>query len=141
MLEQIIQGLCMYFDKALGPVLLYRCERRQYHDIQKTNSTKDLTDIYGAEHLLRLFGMYSAMMKGWLTVPIFLCIVQLPNLVAQTSMTEDTISVLNDYLMDILQYLSKRQKQLFVPEYQNATPAYISLVNHGWWCLLYIPTP
>ncbi|SAL99306.1 hypothetical protein [Absidia glauca] len=112
MLEQIIQGLCMYFDKALGPVLLYRFERRQYHDIQKTQSTKDLTDIYGAEHLLRLF-------------------VQLPKLVAQTSMTEDTTSVLNDYLVDILQYLSKRQKQLFVPEYQNATPAYISLVNHG----------
>ncbi|KAI8343730.1 MRG-domain-containing protein [Chlamydoabsidia padenii] len=111
LLDQVLHGLCMYFDKSLGPVLLYRFERRQYHDILKNISNKkDLTDIYGAEHLLRLF-------------------VQLPKLIGQTDMDKDTISVLNDYLVDIVQYILNKRKQLFVPEYQNAPPAYISLVN------------
>lgn len=62
-LEEVIAGLKEYFNKALGRILLYRFEREQLFDInnQIEDPTSDLagktmTDIYGGEHLLRLFG-------------------------------------------------------------------------------------
>jgi mortality factor 4-like protein 1 len=62
-LEEVVQGLKEYFNKALGRLLLYRFEREQLFDIhqQLENATSDLAgkefaDIYGGEHLLRLFG-------------------------------------------------------------------------------------
>jgi len=63
-LEEIIQGLKEYFSRTLGRVLLYRFEREQFHEIyqQLEDPTSELTgktlsDIYGGEHLLRLFGV------------------------------------------------------------------------------------
>lgn len=62
-LEEIIAGVKEYFNKALGRILLYRFERDQYLDIyKKTESPTDdlagktMSEIYGGEHLLRLFG-------------------------------------------------------------------------------------
>lgn len=51
---EIVKGLICYFDKALPAMLLYKSERQQYeelivHDVSPSS-------IYGAEHLLRLFG-------------------------------------------------------------------------------------
>lgn len=58
LLEEVFDGLRIYFNKALGNILLYRFERHQYADIIRQMPDKELVDIYGAEHLLRLFGMY-----------------------------------------------------------------------------------
>lgn len=65
-LEEVVQGLKEYFNKALGRLLLYRFEREQFFDIHTRveSATSDLAgktfaDIYGGEHLLRLFGMTS----------------------------------------------------------------------------------
>jgi hypothetical protein len=62
-LEEVIQGLKEYFNKALGRLLLYRFEREQFYDIsqqveQPTHdfAGKSMSEIYGGEHLLRLFG-------------------------------------------------------------------------------------
>ena len=62
-LEEVIQGLKEYFNKSLGRLLLYRFEREQFYDIsiqveQPTNDLagKTMSEIYGGEHLLRLFG-------------------------------------------------------------------------------------
>lgn len=52
---EILKGIRCYFDKALPVMLLYKKERQQYQDAVK-NDTSPST-IYGAEHLLRLFGM------------------------------------------------------------------------------------
>lgn len=55
-----MNGLVLYFDKALGNNLLYRFERAQYVDIRrKTAEVRPMSEIYGAEHLLRLFGAHS----------------------------------------------------------------------------------
>ena len=52
----IMEGIQSYFDRALGSILLYRMERKQYNEIKKDNEDTLMSDIYGAEHLIRLFG-------------------------------------------------------------------------------------
>ena len=37
-------------------MLLYRQERLQYTDQKEASPDTDICDVYGAEHLLRLFG-------------------------------------------------------------------------------------
>lgn len=59
-MEEVIAGLKLYFNKALGSMLLYKFERQQYADIRKKYPKKEMSDIYGAEHLLRIFGKASA---------------------------------------------------------------------------------
>jgi mortality factor 4-like protein 1 len=62
----IISGLQVYFDRSLGQNLLYRFERPQYAEIRKKYVTgpkvvvgqeKEMSAIYGAEHLLRMLGV------------------------------------------------------------------------------------
>ncbi|KAG2228714.1 MRG-domain-containing protein [Thamnidium elegans] len=108
LLEEVFDGLRIYFNKALGTMLLYRFERNQYADIRRQNPDKDLVDIYGAEHLLRLF-------------------VQIPSLVAHTNMDAEAIHVLIDYLSDILRFMQKQQKHLFLTEYENADRGYVAI--------------
>lgn len=64
-LPTIVSGLQVYFDRSLGANLLYRFERPQYAEIRKQYVTgpkvqvgqeKDMSAIYGAEHLLRMLG-------------------------------------------------------------------------------------
>lgn len=62
-LQEVIHGLKEYFNKALGRLLLYRFEREQFFDIYSAINLptgelagKAVADIYGGEHLLRLFG-------------------------------------------------------------------------------------
>ncbi len=68
LLPTIVAGLHTYFDRALGANLLYRFERPQYAEIRKKYVTgptvkvgqeKEMSAIYGAEHLLRMLGVYS----------------------------------------------------------------------------------
>jgi len=53
MLKEVCDGVRLYFNKALGSVLLYKFERQQYSELR----TDDVLpcDLYGVEHLLRLF--------------------------------------------------------------------------------------
>jgi len=50
-----MKGLSCYFDKALPVMLLYNNERQQYQEACPNDIVPSA--IYGAEHLLRLFGM------------------------------------------------------------------------------------
>ena len=65
-LEEVVAGVKEYFNKSLGRVLLYRPERPQYQEIhaQLVKGTgelagKTVADVYGVEHLCRLFGKSS----------------------------------------------------------------------------------
>lgn len=51
-----MDGLRSYFDKALPAMLLYSQERDQFNDVIPEESEISPSNIYGAEHLLRLFG-------------------------------------------------------------------------------------
>ena len=64
--EEIMKGLCSYFDKALPVMLLYKTERQQYQEACPANVFPSA--IYGAEHLLRLFGMLDCLPPDKLTI-------------------------------------------------------------------------
>lgn len=66
-LPTVIAGLQTYFDRALGANLLYRFERPQFAEIRRQYVTgqtvvvgqeKDMSAVYGAEHLLRMLGTF-----------------------------------------------------------------------------------
>lgn len=58
-----MSGLCAYFNKALPVMLLYNNERQQYQEAIYENTSP--SSVYGAEHLLRLFGMYPLSLGTW----------------------------------------------------------------------------
>ncbi|KAI9717071.1 MAG: hypothetical protein M1812_005006 [Candelaria pacifica] len=62
-LQEVVQGIREYFDKCLGRILLYRFEREQFFEIRQLWESgegewdgKGPGDVYGVEHLCRLFG-------------------------------------------------------------------------------------
>lgn len=64
-LEEVIAGIKEYFDKSLDKILLYRFEREQYRLLRHrweagsgNFADKGPLDIYGAHHLMRLFGKW-----------------------------------------------------------------------------------
>ena len=66
LLEEVIAGLKEYFERCVGRILLYRFERQQYLEVYNAVQAgtgeyegKTMGDIYGAEHLCRLFGKFS----------------------------------------------------------------------------------
>lgn len=88
--QELMEGIRMYFDKALPLILLYRHEREQYEAMKaqytagaaagSAGESKDAgtgvfkpSEVYGAEHLLRLF-------------------VRLPHLLAQTAMSAQEVT-------------------------------------------------
>ncbi|KAJ1787005.1 Esa1p-associated factor, partial [Coemansia sp. RSA 2399] len=108
--DEIVDGLRIYFDKALGNILLYRFERYQYKQLREKYPAKQPSEIYGPEHLLRLF-------------------VQLPNMIAHTNMDDDAVLLIKENMADILKYMHKTAKSLFAEEYENASPAYVAIAK------------
>ncbi|KAF2005069.1 NuA4 histone acetyltransferase complex, Eaf3/MRG15 subunit [Amniculicola lignicola CBS 123094] len=119
-LEEVVSGLKEYFNRALGRLLLYRFEREQYLDIvtRMESPTSDLTglaisDIYGGEHLLRLF-------------------VSMPELLAQTNMDSNSVNRLREELTTMLTWLSKEPQvnAFFASVYESPGTAYIDKVKN-----------
>mmetsp|Transcript_28795 Transcript_28795/g.46600 ORF Transcript_28795/g.46600 Transcript_28795/m.46600 type:complete len:296 (+) Transcript_28795:73-960(+) len=96
-LAEMIEGLKHYFNKVVGRRLLYRCERLQYSNHMESSGMSKLpTDVYGAEHLLRL-------------------LVKLPDFVEVTAMEPNVMKLFMEILDDLLLFLSENQKVYFVP--------------------------
>ncbi|XP_004501548.1 protein MRG2 isoform X1 [Cicer arietinum] len=94
--EEIMKGLCCYFDKALPVMLLYNNEREQYQEACPNNTVP--SSIYGAEHLLRLF-------------------VKLPELLIHANIEGDTLIELQTQILDFLRFLRKSQRSFFLSSY------------------------
>lgn len=68
---EVAHGLRLYFNKSLGHNLLYKFERGQYAEqrqmmVAKGDEDPEMSKIYGAEHLLRLFGTHSLeFLRAW----------------------------------------------------------------------------
>ncbi|WWC72880.1 uncharacterized protein I206_106844 [Kwoniella pini CBS 10737] len=105
LLSEIISGITLYFDKALGNNLLYRFERAQYVEQKRQNTDKPMSEIYGAEHLLRLF-------------------VNFGPFIAYTNIDTESLNILREYINDIMKWMIKEQKRLFVKEYESTSTHY-----------------
>ncbi|XP_074264023.1 protein MRG1-like isoform X2 [Silene latifolia] len=97
--EEVLSGLCVYFNKALPVLLLYNKERQQYQEVIMEDSSCLLPSaVYGAEHLLRLF-------------------VKLPALLYELDMEEKTRRELQTILQDFLKFLQRNQSVFFLSSY------------------------
>ncbi len=104
---EVCDGVTTYFNQALGTILLYKYERRQFREIKEENKALTPAQIYGAEHLLRLF-------------------VKLPELLAQCRMQREHMTVLLAKLMELLKFLQSNKAKYFVQEYEAATDDYLA---------------
>ncbi|KAJ7074486.1 MRG-domain-containing protein [Mycena amicta] len=109
----VVAGLKTYFDKALGNCLLYREERLQFADVriqfitgQHVKQASEMSQIYGAEHLLRM-------------------LVTMPTMIGQSSLDSESTDIVRDYVNELLGWMLQEHSRLFQPEYrQYASPAY-----------------
>lgn len=100
--EETLLGLQTYFDKCLGTILLYRFERQQYADIRKKHGEDaKMSDIYGAEHLLRLFGLTQEYVQR---LVVLICAVSMQELVGLTQMDPQAVDVLRSHLQDLMRF-------------------------------------
>lgn len=109
-LPTIISGLQVYFDRSLGANLLYRFERPQYAEIRKTYVTgpkvmvgqeKEMSVIYGAEHLLRMLGEHPSYDTRDTTL-IWRMSVSLPQMVANSTMDAESVGLVKEYVNELL---------------------------------------
>jgi mortality factor 4-like protein 1 len=110
-LPTIVSGLQVYFDKALGSNLLYRFERPQYAEIRKryvtgptvqVNQEREMSAIYGAEHLLRMIGSSSMSPSVNLTSNLTPLAVSLPSMVAGSTMDPESVGLVRDYVTELM---------------------------------------
>ncbi|KDQ52551.1 hypothetical protein JAAARDRAFT_61857 [Jaapia argillacea MUCL 33604] len=113
-LPLIISGLQVYFDRSLGSQLLYRFERPQYAEIRRRYVTgptvqvgqeKDMSAVYGAEHLLRM-------------------LVLMPQMVATSTMDPESVGIVRDYVNELLQFMVKERSRIFQAEYESSSLQY-----------------
>ncbi|KAJ7730901.1 MRG-domain-containing protein [Mycena maculata] len=103
----VTSGLQVYFDRSLANHLLYRFERPQYTAVRVKYITgqdvivgqeKEMSEIYGAEHLLRM-------------------LVTLPTMIAQSSLDPESTDIVRDYVNELLAWLLQEQSRFFQAEY------------------------
>ncbi|KAI0791376.1 MRG-domain-containing protein [Abortiporus biennis] len=117
LLPTVVSGLVTYFDRAIGANLLYRFERPQYAEMRRIYVTgqdviigqeKDMSQVYGAEHLLRM-------------------LVSLPQMVASSAMDAESITLVKEYVNELMAWMAKERERIFVSEYESASLAYQSV--------------
>lgn len=114
-LPTIIAGLQTYFDRALGANLLYCFERPQYAEIRKRYVTgptvqvgqeREMSAVYGAEHLLRMIGepCISISQKYYISI-CFPPPVSLPQMVAGSTMDPESVALVRHYVTELMKYV------------------------------------
>jgi len=108
-MTEVINGLKQYFERALPFLLLYRFERPQYEEWHaKKNNKETVCDLYGPEHLARLF-------------------VKLPELLSHTQMMTSEMTLLQAKLVEFLRWFAKHP-HYFNLNYKTTTREYQQLV-------------
>ncbi|KAI9319279.1 MRG-domain-containing protein [Dichotomocladium elegans] len=93
-LEQVVDGIRLYFEKLVGTLLLYQIEREQFEELRASAHGKSLCDIYGIEHFLRLF-------------------VQMPILMNQANVDPETLVFLRDTFADLLRFIQDHEEEYY----------------------------
>lgn len=127
-LEEIDKGLKAYFGLAVGRILLYKQERLQYSHLCKRIrdpsddlAGKQIYEIYGAEHLIRLLGMLSSSFEMCIRILTCSSTVTMPELIAQTNMDQQSVSRLREELIKLTMWLAipENIKKYFSVPYAN----------------------
>lgn len=79
-LDEFIMGMKLYFNKTISPKLLYRLERDQHEQLC---AEQEPSQVYGAEHFLRLF-------------------VELPTLVSETNIDSESLQEVKELIDELL---------------------------------------
>ena len=139
-LEEVVAGVKEYFDKCLGRILLYRFEREQFFEIRQLWEAgkgewdgMGPGDVYGAEHLCRLFGMFRVIATSYIKhqgIPSCVNVstrnsVSMPELIAQTNMDHQSVNRLREELSKLTTWLGKNSNRFFTAEYENTSQEYI----------------
>ncbi|CAI8005495.1 Mortality factor 4-like protein 1 [Geodia barretti] len=103
-MKEVCDGVREYFDAMLGAQLLYKFERPQYADMLEAHPDTPMAEIYGVEHLLRLF-------------------VRIGPMLSFTAMEEDSMSLLLSHMHTFLKYVAANQ-EMFTVEYDAAPQEY-----------------
>mmetsp|Transcript_61460 Transcript_61460/g.84466 ORF Transcript_61460/g.84466 Transcript_61460/m.84466 type:complete len:407 (-) Transcript_61460:466-1686(-) len=98
--SELLDGLKIYFDKALGYFLLYPAEHAQYDLITRKFPGEPASKIYGAEHLLRLF-------------------TKLPDILGRVRLAAVEESQLQASFGEFLKFMQKNSASLFPEEYEE----------------------
>lgn len=108
---EVCDGMRSYFNQSLGSILLYKYETKQFRDATRTDAKKAtaLVDIYGAEHLLRLF-------------------VKLPELLSHCKLQREHMTVLLAKLAELLKFMQANKAKYFVSAYDTPSEEYLH-----WW--------
>ena len=135
-LDEVVAGLNEYFDRMLDKILLYRYERPQYRVFRKKyqDTGKGPIDIYGAEHLLRLFSKFNYLSSKiilpfslplrWTSPNFSIFAGLLPELIAQTNMDLQATSRVREEISKLSMWLSKNSEKYFRTQYVSATEYY-----------------
>ncbi|XP_043830540.1 mortality factor 4-like protein 2 [Dromiciops gliroides] len=104
---ELMAGLQEYFDAVLSDQLLYDFEKPQHSEILAKYPSTPMSQIYGGAHLLRLFPQMGPML-------------------ACTSLSDNSLDVLQHHLQDFLKYLATDPSLLFSAptDYQEASDDY-----------------
>jgi len=114
LIPSIVSGLIVYFDRSLGANLLYRFERPQFADVRRQYKTwqkviigqeKEVSAVYGAEHLLRM-------------------LVSLPGMIASSSLDPESVALVRDYVNELLEWMVRERGRLFQAEYETTSLQY-----------------
>ena len=103
--EEVIKGISEYFDVVLGTQLLYKFERPQYADLLKNYPNKTMSEVYGSEHLLRLF-------------------VKMGGMLSYGNLDDKSMHFIVSQIQDFLEWMTKGSDEKFSCEYEAATPEY-----------------
>ena len=133
LLEETVHGIKEYFKQCLGKILLYKLERRQYYEMRLcwegsikewVEKGKGPGDIYGGEHLLRLFCKPACAPSLGAQPPNPYHAAALPELIAQTNMDQQSVTRLREEVSKMAQWLSKNASSIFTVAYEPVSAEY-----------------
>lgn len=99
---EVVEGIKYYFNSVLSTKLLVNSFERQQNLELFKNSTKKPSEVYGCQHLLRLF-------------------VVIGDLLSYTVWDEICIKQLDLYLADVVKYIEQKSESLFPATYIDSS--------------------
>jgi hypothetical protein len=123
----VFAGLRLLFDEEVGTRLLYRFERVQLRRMLKQNPSARLSDLYGAEHLLRLFGTHPHPLPLILSRPLKtrFAAVHMSQNMSQVDFTDGETDTIKTAISGLMRFLAGNVHTFFLTEYEQPPQEYV----------------